>query len=245
MKIPHPHLKDQKESVYFPVLSSNNATFSDRAIFYKQVLDLQEQVKFDGNDGPMLYYTLSRCLRNESLSEWKDIVEDQGAVTNFTPENFSKDVDKFIRQNETRDNEELLQAQLNYMNHLTKPRSMKPSKFKNALIKLNRRITLIPDSKDSDKLDDVRLRSIYYSAMPVAWQKDFKKVGKKLSTESLNDLATYFDLYFEPESSAKPSSNSNSKSNSQSNQSTNTYRSSKGSNNNNNKNTSSNAKSNC
>ena len=229
MKIPHPHLEDQKESVYFPVLSSANATFSDRAMFYKQVLDLQDQVQFDGDDGPMLYYTLSRCLRGEPLSEWKDIVEDRGDVANQTPDNFSEDVDTFVRQNETRDNEELLQAQLNYMNHLTKPRNMKPSKFKTALVKLNRRITLIPDATEADKLDTVRLRSIYYSAMPIAWQKDFKKVGKKLGEESLNDLASYFDLYFEPESAK--SSNNNSKSNAQSTQSS--YRSTNGNNNNN------------
>ena len=49
LKIPHPHLADEKETVQFPVLEQSNATLSDRALFYKQVLDIQDQVAFDGN----------------------------------------------------------------------------------------------------------------------------------------------------------------------------------------------------
>ena len=203
LKIPHPHIADEKETVEFPILSSPDATFSDRALFYKQVLDIQEQVQFDGNDGPNLYYTFTRCLRGEPLSEWQDLMDDRGTTAaNRSPANYSDDIDSFIRRHETRDNEELLQAQLNYMNHLVKPRKMQPTKFKAALSKLNRRISLIPEAEDTDRLDDTRLKSIFYSAMPSAWRKEFKKVGKKIKDESLDELATFFDLFFEPEATS-------------------------------------------
>lgn len=200
LKIPHPYFADEKETVEFPILSSPDSSFSDRALFYKQVLDIQEQVNFSGTDGPNLYYTFTRCLRGEPLSEWQDILDDRGDANNRTPANYAIDIDTFIRRHETRDNEELLQSQLNYMNHLVKPRKLQPSKFKAALTKLNRRIALIPEAVDTDLLNDTRLKSIFYSAMPSAWRKEFKKVGKKIRDESLDDLATFFDLFFEPES---------------------------------------------
>ena len=69
-------------------------------------------------------------------------------------------------QHETRDEEELLQDQINYINHLTKPRKTKPSEFRTQLERLNKQIPLIPGADDNDKLEEIRLKAIYFSSMP-------------------------------------------------------------------------------
>ena len=88
-----------------------------------------------------------------------------------------------------------LQDQLNYINHIFKPRHTKPSVFKNQLLRLNNQILLIPEAEETDKFDDSRIKSIYFSAMPSHWKKEFRKHGNKLSTQSIDELAQYFDIY--------------------------------------------------
>ena len=46
VKLPHPFFPAEKETVQFPILESSNK-LSDRALFYADVLDQQEQVNFD------------------------------------------------------------------------------------------------------------------------------------------------------------------------------------------------------
>ena len=182
VKIPHPFIEDQKETVEFPLLSSSGS-IADRAIHYQDVLDLQESVGFDGDNGPNLYFTFTRCLRGQALIDWKTIMN-RRTNEQRTPENFADDIDEFVKTNDSRDNEELLQAQVNYMNHLKKPRSMKPSDFKAHLITLNNHIASIPGADDNDKLDENRLKSIFMDAMPPQWRKDFKKFGRRLHDET-------------------------------------------------------------
>ena len=196
VKIPHPFIADEKETIQFPILESTGS-MSDRAIHYQEVLDLQESVGFDGDNGPNLYYTYTRCLKGQALTDWKTIASRRVDEAQRTPENFSTDVDSFVKANDSRDNEELLQAQVNYMNHLKKPRATKPSDFKAQLIKLNHRIATIPDAGDDAKLSDARLKSIFMDAMPSSWRKDFKKYGRRTRDESLDDLAQTFDLFFD------------------------------------------------
>ena len=99
-----------------------------------------------------MYYTYTRCLKGQALTDWKTITSRRVDEAQRTPENFSIDIDSFVKANDSRDNEELLQAQVNYMNHLKKPRATKPSDFKAQLIKLNNRIATIPDAGDDAKL---------------------------------------------------------------------------------------------
>ena len=195
VKIPHPFIEDEKETIQFPILESATS-IADRAIHYQEVLDLQESVGFDGGNGANLYYTYTRCLKGQALIDWKTISSER-LVNDRTPENFAEDIDTFIKSNESRDDVELLQAQLNYMNHLKKPRSTKPTDFKSQLIKLNNRIPCIPGATPDNKLDDVRLKSIFMDAMPNNWKKDFKKYGRRTRDETLDDLAQAFDLFFE------------------------------------------------
>ena len=54
VKVPHPFLDNEKGTVHFPILSKTT-TLSDHAIHYKEVLDLMEQVHFDGDNGPYFY----------------------------------------------------------------------------------------------------------------------------------------------------------------------------------------------
>ena len=57
LKLPHPHFEDEKETIQFPVFSTSDA-LADRALFYQEALDIQEQVAFDGDNGPNLYHTI-------------------------------------------------------------------------------------------------------------------------------------------------------------------------------------------
>jgi len=42
------------------------------------------------------------------------------------------------------------------------------------LVRLNNQLLLIPDAEDDDKFDDTRLKSIYFSAMPTHWKREFR-----------------------------------------------------------------------
>jgi len=154
------------------------------------------QGQFDGDNGPNLYYTFTRCLRQEALTEWYDIIQPHQTDADRSTANFAEEIDAFIRLYEPRDTSELLQDQLNYVNHIFKPRQTKPSVFKNQLVRLNSQILVIPDTEEDDKFDDTGLKSIYFSTMPTLWKKkEFRKHVNKLSTQSIDELAQYFDIF--------------------------------------------------
>ena len=88
LKIPHPFFEGNTETVQFPVLKAS-VSLSSRAIFYQTILDIQEQVNFDGENGPMLYYTFMRCVQGEALSEWRDIASLRADDAARSPENFA------------------------------------------------------------------------------------------------------------------------------------------------------------
>ena len=158
-KIPHPFFPDENETVHFPIFKSS-PLLAARVTFYQHVLDIMNQVQFDGDNGPNLYYTFTRCLCQDALTEWYDIIQPRQTDGDRSTANFAEDVDTFIRLHDPRDTSELLQDQLNYVNHIFKPRQTKPSVFKNQLVRLNNQILLIPDAEDDDKFDDTRLKSI-------------------------------------------------------------------------------------
>ena len=66
------------------------------------------QVQFDGSNGPNLYYTFTRCLQEETLTDWNDIILLRTTDTRTT-ENFAVDIDTFICMHDPRDTEELPQ----------------------------------------------------------------------------------------------------------------------------------------
>ena len=194
VKIPHPFFEGEKETVQFPVFEQGN-NISDRALFYSEVVDLQEQVNFDGENGALLYYTFRRCLKGDALNEWKDIIEIREG--DLTPENFSEDIDEFITKHDSRQNEDLLQDQLNYFSKIKKPSNKSPTEFKTQLESLNKKIKLIPGATNEDIHSEERLKSIYFDAMPGPWKKKFREIGKTFRNESLGQMAQYFDiLYF-------------------------------------------------
>ena len=126
LKIPHPFFADEKETVHFPIFKSS-PLLAARATFYQHVLDIMNQVQFDGENGQNLYYTFTHCLRQEALTEWYDIIRPRQTDDDRSPANFGEDIDTFIRLHDPRDTSELLQDQLNYINHNFKPRHTKPS----------------------------------------------------------------------------------------------------------------------
>ncbi len=98
------------------------------------------QLQFDGENGPNLYYTFTRCLREEALTEWYDIIQPRQTDDDCSPTNVGEDIDTFIRLHDSRDTSKLLQDQLN---HIFKSRHTKPSVFKNQFLRLNKQMLLI------------------------------------------------------------------------------------------------------
>ena len=43
------------------------------------------------------------------------------------------------------------------------------------------------------------MKAIYYDAMPRTWRSRFRKVGRNLRDESLEDMAQYFDILYSEE----------------------------------------------
>ena len=87
----------------------------------------------------------------------------------MTTANFSLDINSFIKEHDSRENEGLLQDQLNYFNKLKKPNNKSPSNFKTELESLNKKIEIIPGAIQNDAHDEERLKSFYYDAMPRNW----------------------------------------------------------------------------
>ena len=139
MKVQHPHLPGQNDTVQFPVINEETM-MSDRAQFNDILVDLQDAVGLDGDNGDLLYYNYGRCLEGQSLVDWKGILAARDAHPDpaaqgqpdvepnnaRSPANFSEDVDTWITCHESRDFAELLQNQCAYMNRLTKPRKQAP-----------------------------------------------------------------------------------------------------------------------
>ena len=102
LRIPHPFFADEKETVHFPVLKSC-PLLATRATFYQHVLDIMTQVQFDGENGLNLTCTFTRCLRQEALTEWYDIIQPRQTDGDRSPTNFGEDIDTFIRLHDPRD----------------------------------------------------------------------------------------------------------------------------------------------
>ena len=83
---------------------------SDRAQFNDTLVDLQEAVGFDGDNGNLFYNNYGRCLEGQSDVDWKEILAERDnqpapAKENEEPiepnnahnaKNFSTDVDTWI-----------------------------------------------------------------------------------------------------------------------------------------------------
>ena len=66
MKVQHPHLPGQTDTVQFPMIGEQTI-MSDRAQFNDILVDLQDAVGLDGDNGALLYYNYGRCLEGQSL----------------------------------------------------------------------------------------------------------------------------------------------------------------------------------
>ena len=224
VKVQHPHLPGQFDTVQFPMIAEET-TMSDRAQFNDILVDLQDAVGFDGANGNLLYYNYGRCLEGQSSVDWKEILADRDnqpapAAEGDEPidpnnardaDNFSVDVDTWITYHESRDFAELLQNQRAYMNRLVKPKKTSPIDFKGQILVINRLIPSIPDTPDNSQFDDDTVKSLFLYAMPKPWRKRFKEVGKKLATENIDTMSQFFDVYFkeEPQESRNNRNNNN------------------------------------
>ena len=81
-KVPHPHIAGATTKVRFPVIG-NETRLNDRARFYEEVYSLMDQVGIDGNNGPYLYFILTRCVKNQSLADWKQIMSERASQTHI------------------------------------------------------------------------------------------------------------------------------------------------------------------
>ena len=195
IKLPNPYVEGQFETFNFPVCSTETK-FADRALFYKELLDLQEQAEMGDDNVPYLYHMFKRCLKDQALVDWIDITEDRPRDQR-TVDTYSTDVDTFIKYHESRDNEDLIQAQVSYMSKLHKPIKSTPSEFRNHLLRLNNLILAIPDAIADDQFSNLKLKYLFVEAMPANWRREFRKMGKKIRSEEFDELAHFFDMQHE------------------------------------------------
>jgi hypothetical protein len=200
-------MENEMETFMFPVCSSE-IKFADRALFYKEYLDLQEQAEFDGDNIPYLYHLFKRCLKGQALADWNTIISGRNR-DNMTIDTYSSDIDCFIKYHESRENEDLIQAQVSYMSKLHKPLKSSPSEFRNQLLELNHLLVSIPDASADDQLNDTQLKYLLVEAMPANWKRDFRKTGRKIRELSIDELAQYFDIHHEQDPPVADNNNHN------------------------------------
>jgi hypothetical protein len=193
IKLPNPYVPGDKETVEFPVLS-DETKMADRALFYQQVLDLETQSEITSDNVPYLYHIFRRCLKGQALIDWNTFAGIR-PMEERTLENYSADIDCFIKFHESRANEDLLRAQKSYMNRLNKPRNTSPSEFRNQLLALNNLLTTIPNTADAQKYSDLDLKYLFVEAMPYKWRNKFQEIGKKARIEPFDELSSFFDFY--------------------------------------------------
>jgi Reverse transcriptase (RNA-dependent DNA polymerase). len=195
LKLPNPYVEGQFETFNFPVCATETK-FADRALFYKEFLDLQEQAELGDDNVLYLYHMFKRCLKDQALVDWIDITEnrprDQRTVATY-----AEDIDSFIKYHESRDNEDLIQAQVSYMSKVHKPIKATPSEFRNQLLRLNNLILAIPDAIVDDQFSNLKIKYLFVESMPANWRREFRKLGKKVRSEELDELAHFFDMQHE------------------------------------------------
>ena len=76
IKVVHPFLEDQTNTVEFPVYYRDN-DMSSWSLFHKELDDLITQLQFDQENGDLLYYTFGQCLRDQALSDWTSVVQER------------------------------------------------------------------------------------------------------------------------------------------------------------------------
>ena len=212
-KVPHLFVDDSTTKVRF-LVCGNDTNLAARTRFYKELKDLQDQVNINKDNGKYLYFIFIHCVKNQSLSDWKQIVEDREAMTTaagraLTAAHLEEDVQKFVKYHDSCDPEDLLNNQRTYISRITKPVNMSPTKFKNKMVKINSLINSIPEAKDHDVFSDTEMKNMVFNAMPKSWRERFQEVGRRSATETLDSIASFFDMYFKAEQRGSSSSQNN------------------------------------
>ena len=116
----------------------------------------------------------------------------------LTAAHLEEEVGKFVKYHNSCDPEDLLNYQRTYMPRITKPVNMSLTKFKNKMVKINSFMNSIPDAEENDVFV-TEMKNMVFNAMPKSWRKHFREVRRRSATETLNSIATFFDMYFKEE----------------------------------------------
>ena len=77
------------------------------------------------------------------------------------------------------------------------------------MVKINSLINSIPDAEENDVFSDTEMKNMVFNAMPKSWRKRFREVGRRSATETLDSIATFFDVYFKTEQRGSSGSQNN------------------------------------
>jgi hypothetical protein len=195
VKLENPFVAGEKDEYHFPILS-HETKLSERALFYKEIVDLQNIAQVGDENVPLLYHLFQRCLRDQALIDWTDIISGRD-IRQATLEDYSSDIDRFLTYHDSHDSNELIHVQKSYFSKLRKPLKMSPSEFRNRLLRLNNLILAIPGATEADKIDSDDIKYTFVEAMPPTWKHDFHKIGRRIRNEELDELVHFFDLHHE------------------------------------------------
>jgi hypothetical protein len=99
MKLPNSYVQGQFQTFMFPVCAAETK-FTDRALFYKEYLDIQEQAELEPDNVSYLYHMFKCCLKNQSLVNWNNITETRPCDARMI-DTYLADIDTFIKYHES------------------------------------------------------------------------------------------------------------------------------------------------
>ena len=205
IKLSHPFLTNQIDAFNFPI-AEGETRMSDRAIFAQEAVRLMKTGNFDTNNGELAYYTIERSTKGicrsdwDIVTQWREGLDDTGndPDNSKSHEHFMQDLARWVKMHESREDIDLFQAQTAYMQRLSKPKNTSPTDYKAQFVKLNLLIPIIPGEPSSFGNDELKFLFLY--SMPKNWRKKYREVGRKVSQDTLDAMAQFFDVYFKEES---------------------------------------------
>ena len=176
---------DNEESFDIKKADGNSIEMSCNTVLSFRLMNVRMQCS-----GPDLFNYFAKCLTMNALAEWR-------IVTPLAQEDCTKDSFLTVQQAwlESLLPHHAFLCQKEWMNNtLKRPFTMKVQEFGNRLRVFNHLLDLFPQSGEDRNFTDGELKTIFLTAMPLAWQQAYTLQGTR-ATDTYKELVAYFTTY--------------------------------------------------